>query len=485
MVRCDLESKNLRGNTLSVVGGEAVVGKSVSGETVAVDEIPGPSPSPAPVFFRYLLSSLLGLLAITTATLVDGFFVGRFVGSEALAAVTLLIPFFTLLFSLALMLGIGGSVRCGFFLGQKQPQAASVILSRTLLMTLAIAVTLVVTALWQRTQLFAWLGGDAALHSLMNEYFVFLAPGLILQALIMVLYYFVRVDEHPQLATGSLVAGALLNILLDALLVGVLDWGMRGAAVATVLAQLGQGALLCRYFRSPERHLRLLWPDRHWGEMKPVMLNGLSEFVNEMSAGVVLLVINLLVMQQAGTTGIAGYTLINYAIFVSIMLGYGVADALHPLVSRQYGGGSWQRIRQFLWLALGVVQAVGWLLVLLLLLASEAWVRLMLGDDELGVLPVVNTMLAVIWPLFLMNSTNVVLSCYLTAIQRPLPSLVLSLCRGLLLPLLLLTGVHYWLPQQPVVLALPLAELLALALALTLFWRHKPSSLAADIACRK
>lgn len=437
-------------------------------------------PPARPVFFRYLLSSLLGLLAITTATLVDGFFVGRFVGATALAAITLLIPFFTLLFSLALMLGIGGSVRSGFYLGQGQSGAASAIFSRTLLLTLVIAVTLVGIALWQRQRWFEWVGGEAALHGLMNEYFVFVAPALVIQSLIMVLYYFVRVDDHPQLATRSLLAGALINILLDALMVGVLDGGMRGAALATLLAQLGQGALLCRYFRQPARHLRLRWPNRRWGEMKAVMVNGLSEFVNEMSAGVVLMLINLLVMKQAGVTGIAGYTLINYAIFVSIMLGYGVADALHPLVSRHYGAGGWQRIREFLWLALGVVQVVGWALVAVLLLAGEYWVRLMLGEDQLVVLPVVQTMLVVIWPLFLMNSTNVVLSCYLTAIQRPLPSLLLSLCRGLLLPLLLLPGVAYWLPEQPVILALPLAEFLALILALALFWRYRPSSLGME-----
>jgi Na+-driven multidrug efflux pump len=439
----------------------------------------GAGPSSVRLFSRYLLSSLLGLLAITTATLVDGFFVGRFVGGEALAAITLLIPFFTFLFSLALMLGIGGSVRCGFHLGQRQAQAASVIFSCTLLLTFVVAVTVVAVAVWQRTQLLTWLGADAALYRLMNEYFLYLAPGLIIQALIMVLYYFVRADDHPQLATRCLLAGALLNILLDALLVGMLNGGMRGAAVATVLAQLGQGALLCRYFRSSARHLRLVWPDRRWREMRLVLINGLSEFVNEMSAGVVLLLINLLVMQQAGIIGIAGYSLINYVIFVSIMLGYGVADALHPLVSRHYGAGEVQRIRQLLWLAFGVVQVAGWLLVAVLLLAGEYWVRLMLGDAGLEVLPAVKGMLAVIWPLFLMNSTNVVLSCYLTAIQRPLPSLLLSMCRGLLLPLLLLSAVFYWLPQQPVVLALPLAELLALILAVALFWRHKPSQLAA------
>src|SRR5210317_1390475 len=86
-----------------------------------------------PTFFKYLLPSLVGLIAMTSASLVDGIFIGNYVGVTALAAVNLIIPIMTLLFGVGMMLSIGGSVRCGKYLGEGNAAAASAIFSKTLL----------------------------------------------------------------------------------------------------------------------------------------------------------------------------------------------------------------------------------------------------------------------------------------------------------------------------------------------------------------
>src|SRR5690554_6790582 len=94
-----------------------------------------------PVFFRYALPSVAGLLALTTANIVDGIFIGNFAGADALAALNLLIPWFTFLFGMALALAIGGTVRAGRYLGEGRTEAASAIFSKCLMATLALALT--------------------------------------------------------------------------------------------------------------------------------------------------------------------------------------------------------------------------------------------------------------------------------------------------------------------------------------------------------
>jgi len=102
------------------------------------------------VFSFYTIPSLIGLLAMSSATLVDGIFVGHFVGANALAAINLIFPFLSLLFALALMLGVGGSVRAGKYLGEKNPAAASAIFSKTMypsphIVTLCVCVCMIRT----------------------------------------------------------------------------------------------------------------------------------------------------------------------------------------------------------------------------------------------------------------------------------------------------------------------------------------------------
>ena len=428
-----------------------------------------------PTFFRYALPSVAGLLALTTASIVDGIFIGNFAGADALAALNLLIPYFTLLFGVALMLAIGGTVKAGKFLGENNPAAASAIFSKCLIGTVVISLISLVLSLGFEKALFQALGADETLFPLMQSYFRVIVWAMVVQLAGMVLYYFVRVDGFPELATTALVTGAVGNILLDALLVGYLDWGLQGAALATGLAQVLQLAVLLRYFRRP-RKLRFNLRQRNWGELLQAAYNGVSEWINEASVGVVMLLINWLLITSYGVDGVAAFTVVNYIIFLSLMVFYGIADAMHVLVSHNLGAGNSVRIRQFMVCGGGVIGLLSGILLLALWLLGGALIDLFLdpGDIQAGVLA--TEFLAILWPLFLVNGFNVLVSVYLTAIHKPLPSATIALARGLILPVVLLLVLGFWLPDWPLLAALPLAEWLTFALALAFLLRFRPQA---------
>lgn len=425
-------------------------------------------------FARFALPSILGLLAITTASIVDGIFVGHFVSSDGLAAINLLIPYLTLVFGFALMIAIGGAVRCGHFLGQKMVEKASSVLSKCLAAVLLVGVSFMLLSWWQDEHILRLLGTPDSLLPLILPYFHVIAAVLVIQIFTMVLYYFVRQDNGQRLGTTALVTGALMNIVLDALFIVHFEMGLVGAAWATAIAQGVQLLILITYFLRPQRLLHWSWPT-DWAEFKHISFNGLSEFINEISGGLVILVLNWLLVTQLDVDGIAAFAVINYMIFVSLMLYYGIADALHLLVSHNHGAGNAERITQFLFTAIAAVMMISLGMTLLLLLCPEYLTQLFLNEAAQGTAELSLQFSQLVWPLFLINGVNVILSIYLTAMQKPKPSMLIAMSRGLVLPvgLLLLFSLLFSSPQFLV--ALPLAEWLTFILASALCWHYRPA----------
>lgn len=425
-------------------------------------------------FFYYLVPSIIGLIAITTANLVDGAVVGNVIGPDALAAISLLIPYFTLLFGIALMLAIGGSVSAGKYIGEDNPQAASSVFSKSLIVTGLIALSFAILSTFGSHTLFSLLGAPENLFNTMQSYFEVITWILILQLVTMVLYYFVRADGHPVLATTALVIGATTNIILDIVFVAYLEWGIAGAAYATGISQVLQLTALSLYFRSKERTLSFSFIQHNWREILTSAYNGVSEFINEISAGIIIFLLNWLIISRLEVDGVAAFSVVNYLIFLSLMLAYGVADALHLLVSQNYGAQNFSRIRHFLFTAFASVLTIGLLLVTTLLLAGDTIIQGFLDADQKHISSLSEQLILLIWPLFLVNGINIILSCYLTAIHKPNPSALIAASRTLILPALLLLSFYWLFPGWLFLTALPIAEWLAFLLALTLCYQYRP-----------
>src|SRR5690606_2139086 len=138
---------------------------------------------------------------------------------------------------------------------------------------------------------------------LVGEYFGVIRWVLVLQLTTMVLYYFVRADGHPILATASLITGALGNIGLDALFVIHLELGLAGAAYAMALSQVLQFGVLAIYFLSPSKTLTFSLAQRKWSHLAQASHNGVSEFINEISAGLIFWLLNILLVERLGVEG--------------------------------------------------------------------------------------------------------------------------------------------------------------------------------------
>lgn len=427
-----------------------------------------------PTFFRYWLPSLFGLLAMSTASIVDGLFIGNLVGGHALAAVNLIIPFFGLLFGLTFMLTMGGSVRAGKYIGEGDHLAASNIFSKTLMLVLLLALLVTAIGFAAEDALLRALGGNDALLPLMRSYWRITLLFVWTQLMTVALYFFVRVDGFPNLAAAALTLGAVVNIALDWLFIAHLGWGLAGAAWATGISQALPMLVLLTYLLRSEKHLHFRWRQRQWSELLRSAFNGLSEFVNEVSGSIMALLLNWLFITRFGVDGVAAITVLNYLLVIGMMLVFSMADSCTVFVSQNFGARQQHRIEQYLRTVSWAALLVAALCIVVLLGFTESLVLAFLPAEEQAIAALAIELIGWIWPLFLVNGLTMIISAYLTALHLSLQSSSIALARALVLPMGLLLLLYFLRPDWPFIIALPLAELVTFVWALYLLRRYSP-----------
>ena len=429
-----------------------------------------------PTFFRYLALDVLGLIAMTSAMLVDGLFIGNYVGVTALAAVNLIIPISTLLFGVGMMLSIGGSVRAGKYLGEYDRPAASAIFSKTLVSMALYGVAAVSLALAFEERLFTGLGATPELFPAMSEYYRIIMPFLLAQLIVLALYYFIRLDGYPNLVATALTIGALVNIVLDYLFIGLFGWGLTGAAFATGISQALPLPVMMLYFLKPGRRLRFAIRQRNWKEVFQAAYNGISEFINEVSGGIVALILNWMLLQRIGVSGVAAITVVNYTMLLGYMMYFAISDTIQVMISQNFGARNAIRMAAFLRTAAGTIAVLSAVFITVLLTTSEPIIRLFVDEgDSAATVAMATEFVTYIWPLFLFAGVNILISGYLTAIHRPFQSGIVALCHSLILPAAFLVLAYWLLSDQRFVVALPVAEAATCVLAVALFMRYSPT----------
>lgn len=422
-----------------------------------------------PLFIRYSFLSVLGMLAISSAGVVDGYFVGNFVGSRGLAAINIVMPLFSLLFGIALCFGIGGSVMSGKFLALDQKEQASAMFSKVILNLGIIALLICGLMYTFMSPILSKMGANATLLPNALVYFKTMIVFIPFLMVGIALDHFARVDNRPGLAFGGLGVSAGVNIALDWLFVAKLEWGLFGAALATGLSFVALMIVVLPHFLLKRGNLHFTWPKTNTQSSLKAAINGASEFINETSVGITTLVFNLAMLRYFDVDGIAAFSVITYWLWIGQMGMFGICDALGPLVSKNYGTRNFKRIWSFVGLGVISVLGIGGAMISLLLFSPETMAQIFLRKDSQEALKIALDFSHYIWPVFLFNGTTLVISATFTALQRPRQSTLIALLRSLLLPALFIFLLPNLLGPWGIFLALPLAELLTLGVSLILF----------------
>ncbi len=429
------------------------------------------------VFFQYSIPSVLGMLAISSASIVDGFFIGNYVGDFGLAAINITFPIFSLLFGFALMLAIGSSVTAGKLIGEGDIKSASMIFSKNIVcITLFSFITSTILFLNIETILYLF-GSDENLTKIAIEYLSIMLIFIPFLMIGIVLDYFVRVDNRPNLAFIALLLSAFINVVLDWFLIVYLQKGIFGAALATGISQLALILILLPHFFSKKATLKFVLPIGNYIQILKASYNGASEFVNEISVGITTLIFNYVMIKNLGVEGVAAFAVINYLLWIGIMISFGISDSLQPIISKNFGAKENKRIEQFLKLSFITVVLVGFIMIFLIIFTPNTLANVFLEDNNYKTKEIVLSFVMFIWIAFLFNGVNLVISAYLTAIHKPLHSMIIALSRSFIFPLIFIFILPFFFETQGIFLAIPIAEFITFIIAIVLYKRFSPDKI--------
>ena len=294
---------------------------------------------------RFTFPSIIMMIFTSIYGVVDGLFVSNFVGKTPFAAINLIWPFLQILGCAGFMLGTGGSALVSKTMGEGKPDKANRYFSILILTTVVLGVAITVPGMFLMEPVAILLGADEAMLPYCVTYGRIILAAQTAFMLQGVFQSFLVTAERPTLGLIVTVGAGVTNMALDFLFIAVFDWGLIGAAVATITSQIVGGVIPLIYFLLPNKSpLRLIRPRLAPSEGARVIIkactNGSSELMTNISMSVVSMLYNYQLMRLAGEDGIAAYGVMMYVsfVFVSVFIGYAIGSA--PIVGFHYGAGN-------------------------------------------------------------------------------------------------------------------------------------------------
>ena len=426
-------------------------------------------------FWRYALPSILAMLVTGCYVVVDGVFVGHYVGPVGLAAINLAYPLVMVQVGVAAMLSMGASTRIALLLGEGRHAAAGQVLVAAALLALLLGALL---ALGGLVWLDDWLhllgaGGDALLRAEARAYLVWMLGGSPLLCAQMLATYLLRNDGRPRLATGLMVASTLLNIGFDYWFVGVLGHGLAGSAQASLIAMGVVAAAGMLYFGSARASLRPLTgaQGRLPSQRAGIGRLGASSLLMELNLALVLFAHNQQLLVYGGTGGVAAYAVAGYTEMVFTLVAHGLALGMQPLLGQAVGGGRHGEARAVLRYGLCTVAtlALGAWAAVQLFAGSIAHLYVAAGDTAL--LAASAHALRLHLSALPFDGLAIVGTLALQSMAATRQALLLTLGKTLLL-MPALFGLPLWLALDGVWLAMPLVNLVLGSATASLLWRQ-------------
>ena len=426
------------------------------------------------VFLKYALPSVVTMVFFGVQTLVDGIVVGNHLGPDALGGINIMMPLYSLIMVLALIVGIGSQTLVSMELGRGNPDKAQDAMSTGFRALAGISLIGTVLLLLFAEPLTKLIGADERLLPFSLAYLKGLVPFILPLTLCFYSDAMLKALGHPRFSMLIMALSVVINVALTFCFVIGLGWGNTGASMATGVAfTIGLLISGCITF-NPKQRLSMLKGRFQMALLRRAAYNGSSEGVSEMAAAVSILIINLTVVRLLGADGVAAFTAINYINFTGILLFLGISDGLIPVLSYNFGAGNHQRVKRLFRFAAAINMSIGVMVFIVLQVFGEHAILLFFDGSESQAFQIAVDGLRLFAFVFLLNGLNVLIIAYFTALGEAKSSIIVSAARGLVFVLVGVTVLPIFMGITGVWTAIPLAELLTLGVALILIQRtHK------------
>ncbi|MBY7873134.1 MATE family efflux transporter [Vibrio fluvialis] len=334
-------------------------------------------------FLRYAIPTVAAMLVNGLYQVVDGIFIGHYVGAEGLAGINVAWPVIGTILGMGMLVGVGTGALASIKQGEKDLHSAKRILA-TGLLTLVMLAPIVATILWFFADDFLrWQGAQGRTFELGMQYLQILIIGCVFTLGSIAMPFLLRNDDSPNLATLLMVVGALCNIVLDYVLIAWLQWELTGAAIATAISQLIVTGLGFSYFFSKRAKLRLTRAclTMEWRYLPKIFAIGVSSFFMYAYGSTMVALHNSLIIQYGNAIMVGAYAILGYIVTVYYLTVEGIANGMQPLASFNHGARQYDNIRRLLKVAMSIAVLGGVVFVLMINLFPEQVIGIFNSND--------------------------------------------------------------------------------------------------------
>lgn len=386
------------------------------------------------IYFKYLGAAFGSALITSVYSIVDMAVVGQYQGPQGTAALAVVSPVWNLLYSLGLLMGIGGSVVFSTLRGEsgQNSRRSNEYFTAALIGVIALGILSWILIIFFDKELLVLFGAKGELLTLARRYVVpvkFAVPSFLFTQM---LAAFLRNDGAPGLATKAVLSGGLFNVFGDCFFVFGLKMGIFGAGLATAIGSVISLTIMLTHFRSSKNTLRLERPSHLLIMLRKIGVTGFSTFFIDVAMGILTMMFNRQIMKYLGTDALSVYgIIINLNTFVQCCA-YSVGQASQPIISVNYGAGQGQRIREVLKYALGTAVFFGVVWTVLAESIPLVFVRIFMTPDA-EILRIAPEIMGRYGLSFLLLPINIFSTYYFQALMKPGVSFVVSVSRGMVI----------------------------------------------------
>ncbi|GJM36190.1 MAG: MATE family efflux transporter [Saprospiraceae bacterium] len=413
------------------------------------------------ILVKMAVPASIGILVMSIYFIVDTIFVGRFVGTLGIAAITVVMPISFLISSIGMAIGVGGASVISRALGAGDREKASLSFGNMASLTILLSILLVFAGSFFEDAFIQLFGGKGDILAPAKSYFTILLFGVPCLAWIMMANNVIRAEGQPRMAMLAMLVPAVANILLDPIFIVYFDWGLEGAAWATVISYYLSAIYTLWYFFTGKSELHISWQRLilRLTIVKDIFSIGFVTLARQGSISLLTIVLNHSLFQYGDELAIAIFGIINRISMFANFPVLGITQGFLPIAGYNYGAQKWDRVKQIIRTAIKSGTGIALLIFVCILTLATPMVSVFTTDPELlRRTPPALILVFLATPLI---TTQLIGSAYFQAIGKAIPALLLTMTKQgfFLIPLVLILPL--WFGLDGIWYSFPIADVLA------------------------
>ncbi|GAA9577045.1 HP1184 family multidrug efflux MATE transporter [Helicobacter pylori] len=419
------------------------------------------------LFFYYFIPLAFSMISLSTYSMIDGMFVGKKLGKEAIAAVNIAWPIFPGLIAYELLFGFGAASIVGYFLGQNKTHRARLVFS-SVFYFVAISVFILSMALLPFSETIARLfGSNDALLGMSKRYIEIILMGAVFMVLHPLADVFVVNDKRPILAMVAMLVGSLANIFFNYLFIFVLEVGVQGSAIATVIGHAIGVLVLMQHFWFKKGQLYFI-KRFSLSSVISSAKSGVPQSTAEFSASVMILLFNTAIMHTAGERFVSMYGIVMYNAIIFFTTLFAISQGIQPIASFSYGARNLERVKEVFVFGLKVAFCIGIVFYGAYYFLDEFLIKLYLQPSEQDPLFMQETKRAmnIYYVGYVFLGMTLLCAVFFQSIQRTKSSFIITISHTLGFMVILLPILSHFYGINGVWVTYPIAQFLAFLVAL-------------------